>query len=178
MAKAGAEAGGGMLALLKATPLQARQLAERFGATVANDNAPGQIVLAGEHRALRQIAAAARNEGLRAMQLDVAGAFHSPAMAAAAASFREALHEVEFRTPRAPVYSSCTAAPFEHVRTELANAITRPVQWRQTMTALDARGITRYVDVGPGAVLAKLVTRNVENATVVVAQEELTHVRA
>jgi [acyl-carrier-protein] S-malonyltransferase len=167
-----------MLALLKATPLQARRLADRFGVTVANDNAPGQLVLAGDRAKLRQVATEARDEGLRAMQLDVAGAFHSPAMAAAAASFREALGEVDFRTPRAPVYSSCTAAPFGDVRAELADALTRPVQWRQTMAALDARGITRFVDVGPGAVLAKLVARNVDDATAVAAQEELANVRA
>src|SRR4051794_15978181 len=76
-----ADAGGGtMLALLGADADAARQLAADHGVVVANDNAPGQIVLSGTDDALTEAARDARQSGLRAMKLGVAGAFHSPAM--------------------------------------------------------------------------------------------------
>src|SRR3954467_14837800 len=75
------EAGGGtMLALLGAEIEQAEALATAHGVTVANDNAPGQVVLSGPAEALDAAARAARDDGLRALELGVAGAFHSPAM--------------------------------------------------------------------------------------------------
>ena len=73
--------------------------------------------------------------------------------------FREALAEIEFRTPAAPVYSCATALPFADPREELAAALVRPVRWRETMTALDGDGVQAYVDAGPGRVLAKLAPR-------------------
>src|SRR4051812_19448566 len=100
MAQAGERAGGGtMLALLGASPEAARQLAADHGVVVANDNAPGQVVLSGANNALSGAAREARESGLRAMKLGVAGAFHSPAMADAVPGFEAALHQVEFRTP-------------------------------------------------------------------------------
>jgi [acyl-carrier-protein] S-malonyltransferase len=162
-----------MLAVLKGAPEQAAALAARFGVIVANDNAPGQVVLAGPEVALDQIAAAARADGLRAIRLDVAGAFHTPAMTSAASAFTAALHEVAVAEPRVPVYSSASAAPFRDVRGELARGVIRPVRWRETMLALAARGAQRFVDVGPGGVLAKLVGRNLPDAEAVAAQEVL-----
>src|SRR4051812_37796153 len=159
-----AAGGGTMLALLGAEPEQAQALADAHGVTVANDNAPGQVVLSGPGEALDAAAAAARADGLRALELGVAGAFHSPAMREAVAPFAEALRATRFAEPRVPVISCLTARPMRDPRAELADALTRPVLWRQTMRALDALGATDYVDVGPGRVLDKLVRRNLAHA--------------
>ena len=105
---------------------------------------------------------AARDEGLRAIELGVAGAFHSPAMAPAAEPFAQALAEVRWRPAAAPVISGLTAAPFRDPAEELAAAIVSPVRWREVMLALAALGIERYVDVGPGVVLDRLVARNLK----------------
>ena len=172
MAQAAAEQGdGAMLAVLKGTPAQAQELADSHDVCIANDNAPGQVVLSGARPALEQASDAARASGQRTMWLPIAGSFHSPAMADAAESFREALAGVDVAEPSVPVISCATAAPFEDVRTQLAEALVRPVRWRQTMTALEALGITEYIDTGPGQVLARLVTRTLPGAEVHAPEE-------
>jgi [acyl-carrier-protein] S-malonyltransferase len=103
---------------------------------------------------------------VRAILLDVAGAFHSPAMAAAVEPFRAALDGVEFRPPAIPVISGSTAQPFADVRAELAAAIVMPVRWRETMLALARLGADTFVDFGPGRVLAGLVRRNLPDARI------------
>ena len=150
---------GGMLALLKATPEQAEALANEHGAVVANDNAPGQLVLSGPKPALDKIAAAARDQRLRALELDVAGAFHSPEMRPAVLPLLRALTETRIAPGRFPVYSGLSARPFADVRGQLADAVTHPVRWRETVLAMREDGVERFVDVGPGEVLARLVER-------------------
>ena len=167
MAQAGEQAGGGsMLAVLKGTIEQAQALAREHGVSVANDNAPGQTILSGERRALDRAAVGARGMGLRAMRLDVAGAFHSPAMLGARRPFEGALSSVAIAEPTVPVLSGMTAAPFGDIRRELADALTRPVRWRETLHALAGLGARRFVDVGPDRVLARLVARNLPQADV------------
>ncbi|HEY5196150.1 MAG TPA: ACP S-malonyltransferase [Solirubrobacteraceae bacterium] len=166
---------GGMLAVLKGTVEQAEQLADAHGVTVANDNAPGQVVLSGRGSRLKEAAVGARELGVRAIVLDVAGAFHSPDMASACPLFRRALGRVDLHEPSAPVISGVTAQPFEDVRGQLAAALTRPVRWRETMQTIFGLGVRRYVDVGPDAVLAKLVGRNVAGCESITI-DELSHV--
>ncbi len=162
---------GGMLAVLKGTVEQAQQLADAHGVTLANDNAPGQVVLSGRAARLQEAAAQARTIGVRAIVLDVAGAFHSPDMASAGPSFRRALGRAVVRDTGATVISGLTARPFEDVRAQLAAALTRPVRWRETMTALHAAGARAFVDVGPDQVLAKLVPRNLPDHKAITIEE-------
>ena len=161
-----ASGGGTMLALLGAEPARATALAESHGVAVANDNAPGQVVLSGAPNDLRALRGEARAEGLRAIPLDVSGAFRSPHMAAAVEPFRAALADVPLHAPRAVVFSCATARPFADPANELADALVSPVRWRETMSALAAAGARAYVDVGPGAVLAKLAPRCVPDPQV------------
>lgn len=152
---------GGMLALLGVAAGEAASLAERHQVTLANDNAPGQIVVAGDRAALARLASEARAGGLRSLELDVAGAFHSPAMSAAEAPFLLALDDVATATPTVPVISGLTAQPFRDLPLELSQAIVSPVRWREVMGSLLALGASDFVDIGPGNVLARLVKRNV-----------------
>jgi len=165
MAEAGEGDGtGGMLALLGASPEQCERLAQCHHVVVANENAPGQTVLAGPVGSVRAASAAARGEGLRAIMLDVAAAFHSPAMAAAVAPFRELLEQVEVSPGATPVVSCASGKPFLDVKDELAQAIVKPVRWSATMAALSQLGAHVFLDFGPGKVLARLVARNVPGA--------------
>jgi malonyl CoA-acyl carrier protein transacylase len=163
---------GSMLAILRSTPEVAAELAEAAGVWVANDNAPGQTVLAGPREGLRRAAEIGRERGVRSLALDVTGAFHSPWMAAAQGPFREALARATFSEPSVTVFSGLTAAPFRDTREELAQALTGPVRWRETMVALAAHGAASFIDVGPDQVLARLVTRNVEDATAISLEEQ------
>jgi [acyl-carrier-protein] S-malonyltransferase len=176
MAESGAASGGGtMLAVVGGTPARAAALAARNGVSVANDNAPDQVVLSGAPERLEAARKAARADGLRAMMLEVAGAFHSPQMEAAVEPFRAALAGTAFREPLTPVVSCATARPFEDPATQLAEALVRPVRWRETMTALAGQGATTFVDAGPGRVLAKLAPRCVAGAAAAPASSLLEH---
>lgn len=162
---------GGMLAVLKATVDQAQELADKHGVTLANDNAPGQVVLSGRGSLLQDAALEARATGVRAIVLDVAGAFHSPDMASAGPSFRRALGRASVRDTGATVISGLTARPFEDVRGQLAAALTRPVRWREVMATLHDTGARAFVDVGPDQVLAKLVPRNLPDFAGITIEE-------
>ncbi|MBI5105521.1 MAG: ACP S-malonyltransferase [Solirubrobacterales bacterium] len=117
MADAGERAGGGMVAMLGGDDHEIRALAARLGLTVANDNAPGQLVLSGATEAVAAAEEVAREEtGARARRLPVSGAFHSPLMEPAAERLAAALAEVELRPGAFPVYSNGSAAPFVDVR--------------------------------------------------------------
>jgi malonyl CoA-acyl carrier protein transacylase len=165
MADAGELAEGTMLAMLGGDDHAVRALAARLGLTIANDNAPGQLVLSGAVDAIAAADEAARAEtGARARRLDVSGAFHSPLMQPAAARLAAALARVEIAPGLFPVYANGTAAPFVDVRRELAANLLRGVRWRETLLALRAAGVDRYVEHGPGAVLTGLVKRTLAAA--------------
>ncbi|HLH67061.1 MAG TPA: ACP S-malonyltransferase [Solirubrobacteraceae bacterium] len=169
MERAGRIAGeGGMVAVLgDGASERAGEIAQAHGLTVANDNSPQQVVLSGARSRLGDAAEHARRLGLRAMQLDVTGAFHSPMMASALPEFERALERVEFRKPRATVVSAVTARPFADPRRELADALTMPVRWRETLLALRDLGAERFVDVGPGRVLSGLAKRTLRDVELV-----------
>ena len=159
MQKAADRAGGGMLALL-GDGERARALARSNDLTLANHNAPQQLVVSGGVEALEAARAGAREAGLRAMRLPVRGAFHSREMEPAVAGFRRVLESVRFRDPALPVISCASAREFEDAREELAAALVRPVRWRETLLALRERGAERFLEPGPGRVLSRLVERN------------------
>ena len=151
---------GGMVAMLGGEEEAVRELARRLELVIANDNAPGQLVLAGADEAIDQAVEVAREEtGARARRLDVAGAFHSPLMASAADDLRSALEATPIAEPAFPVYSNGSAEPFTDVRSELAANLLRPVRWRETLLALRDAGAERFVELGPGEVLTGLVKR-------------------
>jgi malonyl CoA-acyl carrier protein transacylase len=146
---------GGMLAVVGADSEDVAAAAARAGVTVANDNAPGQLVLSGTEAGLAEV----EQEGFKTMRLNVAGAFHSPLMEDAVEPFAEAVGAITWNTPRVPVYSCVTAARMEDPRRGLVDALTSPVRWRQTVLAMLADGVERFVDAGPGRVLANTVKR-------------------
>jgi malonyl CoA-acyl carrier protein transacylase len=165
MADAGELSPGGMVAMLGGDARDVRALAERLNLVVANDNAPGQLVLSGALDAVLAAEDSARDEtGARARRLDVTGAFHSPLMEPAAARLRAALEATPISEPQIPVYSNGSAAPFVDIRRELAENLLRPVRWRETLLAMRTARIERFVELGPGAVLTGLVKRTLQAA--------------
>jgi malonyl CoA-acyl carrier protein transacylase len=174
MQEAGEQAGdGGMLALLGAGAAEhAAEIAGPHGLAVANDNSPQQVVLSGARGAFEAASDAARELGLRPLELPVTGAFHSPMMAGAVPEFEAALARAELNDDPAPgvtVISAVTAQPFDDVRRRLAEALTSPVRWRETVLTMHERGARRFVEVGPGKVLTGLVKRTVKDVELVSA---------
>ncbi len=157
---------GGMLAVGSDRD-GAAALAAEHGLTLVNENSPRQFVLSGPMAAIEAAATAAKGSGIRAKRLAVAGAFHTEAMASGVGPFREALEEIEFREPDAPVISSTTAEPFgDDARDALAASLVSPIRWTAVLGRLRELGVTRYLDVGPGKVLAGLVRRTLDDVEI------------
>jgi [acyl-carrier-protein] S-malonyltransferase len=164
MQEAAEETGdGGMLAVRARDRAPVEQVAAKTNLSIANDNAPDQLVLSGALAALDEAEALLREQRVRAKRLPVAGAFHSPLMEPAVEPFRRLAEHVEVRAPRVPVLSCVTAAPFQDVREQLVQAIVSPVRWTDVMSALRDLGATRYVETGPGRVLTNLVRKSLED---------------
>jgi [acyl-carrier-protein] S-malonyltransferase len=153
---------GGMIAVRVRERAPVDEVAAETGLSIANDNAPDQLVLSGAIAALDRAEELLRERKVRAKRLPVAGAFHSPLMEPAVAPFRELVDEVELREPRVPVLSCVTAAPFDDVRDQLVRALTSPVRWTEVMGSLRELGATRYVETGPGRVLTNLVRKSLD----------------
>lgn len=155
---------GGMLAILGGDNATLAAMADRHGVTIANDNAPGQVVVSGPLASLQLMKREARGRALKAIRLPIRGAFHSPAMAPIVDDFRAAVAAVAPRPPAVPVFSCVTAAPFDDIPRELADGLVHGVRWRDTLRALHESGATWFVEAGPGKVLTKLVWRTLAHA--------------
>ncbi|HLT70503.1 MAG TPA: ACP S-malonyltransferase [Acidimicrobiales bacterium] len=163
---------GRMAALVGADPEVAAQVcAEVDDVWVANDNAPGQVVIAGTPAGLEAAAERARAAGVRrVMPLDVGHAFHTPLLADAAADLRPLLDRITFREPAAPIVANTDAAAHTDPAgwpERLERHLTEPVRWRESQRTLAELGATTFVEVGPGKVLAGLAKRTVPDVTVV-----------
>jgi [acyl-carrier-protein] S-malonyltransferase len=155
---------GGLIALLGATPEQARDTVALVDeAWIANDNAPGQIVIGGTTTGVAAATAAARGAGVRKVRpLTVGGAFHTPLMAPAAVAFGRAVDAVAFAPLTAPVVTNHDAIAHFARRgwaERLATHLIRPVRWRETVDTLVELGATRLVELGPGTTLTALAKR-------------------
>ena len=136
---------------------------------LANDNAPGQIVISGEQRALDRAMELARARGAkRVVPLTVSGAFHSPVMAPAAAGLAQAVTAAPLRDAAVPLIANITALPLTtaaDLRGELARQIESPVQWTRSVEYMAAQGVDTFVEIGAGQVLAGLIKRIAKGAT-------------
>jgi [acyl-carrier-protein] S-malonyltransferase len=155
--------GGGMMAVrVRDDRGPVEEVAAQTGLTIANDNAPDQLVLSGAIDALDEAEQLLRERKVRAKRLPVGGAFHSPLMEPAVAPYREVVEQIELREPSVPVMSCVSAAPFDDVREQLVQALTNPVRWTEVMAALRERGATQFVETGPGRVLTNLVRKSLD----------------
>ncbi|MFA9444849.1 ACP S-malonyltransferase [Egicoccus sp. AB-alg6-2] len=170
MGRACAANPGGMAALVKLQPDAVQVLVDEDpDLVVANDNAPGQVVLAGTPDAIERIRERAREAGGRALPLDVEGAFHSPAMAPAVDDLAAALADVELRDPRVPLVTGTTTDVLrdgDAIGRALVAGVLAPVRWRELQARLAELGVEDLVEVGPGGVLAGLAKRSVPDLRV------------
>jgi [acyl-carrier-protein] S-malonyltransferase len=153
------------LAVDGTTPTAFRQLALSHGVAIANDNAPGAVVLSGRQEAIDATSLAARGLGLGAVTFSHA-AIPSPMLAVARDVWREALAATEMRPPRLAVLSCVDARPIVDPRKALAAGLVAPVRFRQAVRALERAGVRRFVAIGPGNTLPRLVRQIVPRSTV------------
>jgi [acyl-carrier-protein] S-malonyltransferase len=163
---------GRMAALLGASLEQAEDAcrAAPDGCWIANDNAPGQVVIAGTPDGVETGSARAKELGVkRATALNVGGAFHTPLMRTAADALAAELTNVPLSAPIAPVVSNGDAQAYTDAdgwRSRLAVHVTDPVRWRTSMETLAAAGAARCLEVGHGSMLAALAKRIVPDVPV------------
>jgi [acyl-carrier-protein] S-malonyltransferase len=158
---------GAMAALLGADLGKAQELAEAASqgevCAVANDNAPGQVVISGAKSAIdRAVALAPKFGARRAILLPVSAPFHCALMQPAANAMREALAGVKIQTPVVPVVANVLAAPItdpEAIRARLVEQVTGLVRWRETMLYLKTNGVGTVYEVGAGRVLTGIARR-------------------
>jgi [acyl-carrier-protein] S-malonyltransferase len=140
---------------------------------VANDNAPGQVVISGRREALDAAEAPMRAAGAkRIVRLPVSGAFHSPLMSGVAEQLAEAFAAESWRAPTVPVMSNVTAEPEsdpDRIRALLAEQVRSPVEWVRCVERMVADGVDTMIECGSGAALIGMVRRiapHVRTATV------------
>ncbi len=174
---------GKMAALLGATVEQAEDActAAPDSCWVANDNAPGQVVIAGTPAGLEAASARAREIGVkRVTPLNVGGAFHTPLMLDASAGLTQEVADLHLASPDTPVVSNDDAVAYSDAdgwRTRLSRHVAVPVRWRSTMDTLVGLGATTFLEVGHGSMLAALAKRGAPSVTVrnVSTPEDIPH---
>jgi len=178
MQKAGEERPGMMAAVLglatKEVEAACQEASQQSSLVVAaNINAPDQTVISGDPEAVKRAAEACRKRGAkRVIPLKVSGAFHSPLMGPAKNHLQLALERAEFHDPAFPVVANATAEPVQdagRARRLLSDQLTAAVRWVECMQqAARLGGVgARFVEIGPGTVLAGLLKRIVPEANVV-----------
>ncbi len=159
---------GAMIALIGADIETAEAVAKDAAAesgvcVVANDNAPGQVVLSGSKDAMDRVAEIAKTKGVkRAIPLSVSAPFHCPLMQPAADAMAEALAKVAIRPLTVPVLANVTAsetAEPQMVRRLLVEQVTGRVRWRESILALKGLGVDTTIEMGGNKVLTGMVKR-------------------
>ncbi len=156
---------GAMAALLGLDLDEAVSVAEEAGnvCTVANDNAPGQVVISGSKEAVeRAIVIAAERGAKRSIMLPVSAPFHCPLMAPAADTMGEALAGIVMSPPVVPLIANVTALPTQgpdEIRQLLVEQVTERVRWRECVLKMIDEGVDTLIEVGAGKILSGMTKR-------------------
>jgi [acyl-carrier-protein] S-malonyltransferase len=158
---------GGMAALIGPTVDEVRSICEEAAqgevVSVANINAPGQIVIAGTKSAIERAIDVAKKRGVRrALPLPVSAPFHCELMKPAADRLEPILEDAPFKDLWFSLVSNVDASPIgtaTAVRNALLRQVASPVRWVESVQKMIAMGVKRFVEIGPGSVLAGLIKR-------------------
>ncbi len=193
MAEADPHGKGAMAAVLKLNQETVQALVEQSIQStdetlrIANYNTPTQYVISGTQAAVAHVLESVKSHKGRAIALKVSGAFHSPLMTEAATELAPQIEKAHFSDPRFPLYCNIHGKAVrdgESLRTCMVAQMTASVQWIESMQHMWAEGIRRFVEIGPKAVLAKMVapcltnmdTEQLTSTTVSTAEQAATFV--
>ena len=166
---------GAMAALIGADIALADKVvagAEGAGAVqIANDNAPGQVVISGSLAGVKAAMSLAQEEGLkRVIELPVSAPFHSSLMAPAADVMATALSDTVFDAPSLPVICNVLASAEDKpdaLRDNLITQVTGRVRWRESLDYMQQNGVSRFIELGTGKVLSGLVKRTLKDVEII-----------
>jgi len=165
-----ADASGGMAAVLGLDADVVAKAIDGTGIVVANDNAPGQVVITGPLASMPEATEALKAAGAkRVIPLKVSGAFHSPAMRAVAPALADAIRATPFHELRCPVIANVDAEVHTNAQdfsSLLEKQVFSPVQWAASVRRAAGEGATTFIEFGNGNVLSGLVKRILPDARV------------
>ena len=166
---------GAMAAMIGGDEEAVAELAADCGVDVANFNTIGQIVLSGDEAGIDKAGADAKGKGVRmGKKLNVAGAYHSRLMQSAQDKLAEVLAKAELSEPAIPVICNFEARAVsgqDEIKSTLEQQVTGSVRWTASMQKLIADGHTTFLELGPGKVLAGLMSRIDKSVTVLSVED-------
>jgi [acyl-carrier-protein] S-malonyltransferase len=171
MHEAGQIVPGGMAAVIGLDEPSLAEVCQETGARIANINCPGQIVVSGAEDNLTQAMDLAKTRGAyRLIRLQVSGAFHTPLMQPAVDGMAEIIATLSFAEPAVPIIGNTTAQPLttaNSVKEELLRQLCNCVQWQRSVEYMVSDGVSTFIELGPGKVLAGLIKRIDKNVKIV-----------
>jgi len=171
MHEAGQIIPGGMTAIIGLDEAPLAEVCQQTGARIANINCPGQIVISGARGKLERAMEMVKDKGAyRAIPLQVSGAFHTELMQPAVDGMAEIMATLKFNDPAIPIIGNTTAKPLttaQAVKDELLNQLCNCVQWQRSIEYMVNGGVTDFIEIGPGRVLAGLIKRIDRNVNII-----------
>ena len=161
---------GKMLSIIGLDLAQVKEICAAVKSEVANINCPGQIVISGSPESIQSAQLLAKEKGAKlAVILEVSGAFHSSFMQEASLRLAKDLDKINITAPKFPVVCNVTAKPVlnpEEIKQNLIRQVSSSVLWEDSIKLILAKGITDFIEFGPGKVLKGLMRRIDSNAQV------------
>lgn len=163
MHQAGLKEPGGMVAIIGLEEASLAEICAQTDTRIANINCPGQLVVSGAKENLSRATALAEAKGAyRTIPLAVSGAFHTPLMQPAVDGMSQVISSISFGKPLIPIIANTTAKPMtaaEQVKEELLRQLCNGVQWQRSIEYMINKGVSAFVEIGPGKVLSGLIKR-------------------
>jgi len=163
MYEAGLKTPGGMMAIIGLEEAVLAEICRETNTVIANINSPGQLVISGAAENITKAGEMAKAKGAsRAIPLQVSGAFHSPLMQPAVDGMTQILAKVTFKDPSVPIIANVTALPLtsgSQIKDELLKQLCNGVQWQRSVEYMVQQGVGKFIEIGPGKVLAGLIKR-------------------
>ena len=163
MQNAGKKAPGSMAAIIGLDEELVKSICQRTGVEIANINSSTQIVISGPQEMLESSIELAIEKGARrAVRLEVSAAFHSSLMQPAVDTVSQYISEFSFRCASIPIVANTTVQPISEpmqIRAELLNQLCGCVHWHRSVEYMIKRGVSTFIEVGPGQVLSGLIKR-------------------
>lgn len=154
---------GGMISVMGATAEQLDDICAKAGIFKANLNSDAQVVLSGSKEGVAKAEAVCKEAGIKAIVLQVAGAFHSPLMQSARDKMAAVLEAAVFNAPKMPVLSNVLggfhALDGAAIKAEMLRQITESVRWADCVKTAMSAGENTFIEFGPGKVLSGLIKR-------------------
>ena len=164
---------GAMIAVLGININEVRELILKFRniragiCEIANDNAKGQVIISGDSESVKKFQLFIKEKRIKSIPLKVSAPFHCSLMKSAAESMREKINNTNFIDPKVNIISNVKALPetdAKNIKNLLIDQIFKTVKWRESIIYISNKGVSNFIEIGPGKVLNGMVKRTLTNA--------------